>query len=47
MEEKPLKIQLNEEQTKRFLSFFIKDAIEIVKKRNQEQEQKQEAVSGS
>lgn len=34
-----LRIVLNEEQTKKFLSFFVKDAIEIVKKREQEQKE--------
>lgn len=41
--EKPLKIILNEEQTKKFLNFFVKEAIEIIKKRNKEQK----AVSSS
>lgn len=38
-----LRIVLNEEQTKKFLSFFTKEAIEIVKKR----EQDQKVTSGS
>jgi len=36
--EKSLKIKLNEEQTKKFLSFFVKEAFEIIKKREWEQE---------
>jgi hypothetical protein len=35
----PLKIKLNEEQTKKFLSFFVEEAIEIIKKRNKEKQE--------
>jgi hypothetical protein len=32
-----IRIKLNEEQTKRFLSFFVDDAIRIANERKQEQ----------
>jgi len=32
-----MKITLNEEQTKKFLSFFVKEAFEIVKRKAEEQ----------
>lgn len=37
----PLKIKLNEEQTKKFLSFFVEEAVKIIKKRDMENKQQQ------
>jgi hypothetical protein len=34
------KIALNEEQTKRFLSFFVEDAFRIVKEREEQSDSK-------
>jgi len=35
--QEPLKIKLNEEQTKKFLSFFVKEAILMAKKKAREE----------
>jgi len=46
MMQQPLKIKLNEDQTRKFLSVFVKEAIEIAKRRAREQKQKKLGQNG-